>query len=94
MVGSYGWQLHSWLTASHPYSLLVRVTSPRMATPPSKRTAPLTVSEVQWKREGTEGDRASSWSTSLQQGVKGGWMGGWVGRWVGGWSGQETGPSM
>ena len=52
-----------------------------MATPPSKRTAPLTVREVQWNREGTEGDSASSWSTSLQQGGGAGWVGacgGWV----------------
>lgn len=47
-------------------SLLVSMTSPRMATPASKRTRPWTVSEVQWKREGTEGQSASSWSTSLR----------------------------
>lgn len=48
------------------HSLLVRVTSPTIATPDSNLTRPLTVSDLQLKRDGTAGVSASSWSTSLQ----------------------------
>lgn len=45
---------------------LTSVTVPRMPTSASNRTGPLTVSALQWKREGMAGASASIWSTSLR----------------------------